>query len=67
MATFVINISKNKRTGYSPYFVVFGRQPLLPLNVFSPVEQRLVDELDCKSYVTFLEKVEQIMYNITGK
>ena len=67
MATFVINISKNKRTGYSPYFVVFGRQPLLPLNVFSPVEQQLVDELDCKSYVTFLEKVEQIMYNITGK
>ncbi len=67
LAAFVINISKNKRTGYSPYFVVFGRQPLLPINVFSPVEQKLVDELDCNSYVTFFEKVEQIMFNIASK
>ena len=44
LAAFVINISKNKRTGYSPYFVVFGRQPLLPLNILSPVEQKLADE-----------------------
>ena len=67
LAAFVINISKNKRTGYSPYFVMFGRQPLLPLNIFSPVEQKLVEELDCKSYVTFIEKVEQIMYNVSCK
>ena len=67
LATFVINISKSRRTGYSPYFLMFGRQPILPLNLFSPVEQNDLNDLDCNSYIEFVRRVEQIIANIVQK
>ena len=43
-----------------------GRQPILPLNIFSPIEPEST-KVDCRAYLDFLKHLETIMYNISEK
>lgn len=66
LATLIINCSKSRRTGYSPFFVAFGRQPILPLNLFSPVETE-TQMSSSRAYLDFTNNLEQIIVNISKK
>ena len=72
LATLVINCAKSSRTGYSPFFIAFGRQPILSLNLFSPVQTTAsgdsgTEAASCRSYVNFVRNLEQIISNISKK
>ena len=65
LATLVINCSKSTRTGYSPFFLVFGRQPRIPLDFLSPVPS--VESSSSRSYLEFLKNMEDVIKRISTK
>ena len=66
LATLIINCSKSQRTGYSPFFIAMGRQPILPLNLVSPVDTEN-QPTSSRSYLNFVRNLEQIIANISKK
>ena len=52
--THAYNCTTSKTTGFSPYFLIYGRQPQLPIDIEYGVS--LTDSYsDCKSYAAKLE------------
>jgi len=39
LTTFVINASRSRRTGFTPFYLMFGRQPIMNLDLFGPILQ----------------------------
>ena len=66
LTTFVINSSTSRRTGYTPYYLMFGRQPTLNLDFFSPILQKRQD-IDCRSYLNYLKNLEEIIAQVSKK
>jgi len=65
LATLVVNCAKSARTGFSPYYLVYGRQPRLPLDFLSPVENPV--ESASRSYLDFLKHMEEVVKRISTK
>ena len=66
--TFAYNSTVNKLTGFSPFFLLFGRHSILPIDyMFDIVESK---DKKCESYPEFVEKWHSAMkdaYNIASK
>ena len=60
---FAYRVSKNKSTGYSPYFMMYHRQPRLPIDVEFLPNQSLEDE----NVEEFLSTMLQIKDEIKDK
>ena len=57
LTTFGINASKSRRTGHTPFYLIFKRQPTLSLDFFSPILKKGQDiENISKIYLEFQNK-----------
>lgn len=65
-ACLVINCSKSRRTGFTPYYLVFGRAPILPVNLFSPITS-VSTEISSQNYLQFLKHIESVIKQISTK
>ncbi len=65
-ATLIINCSKSRRTGFTPYYIVYGRQPILPIDIFAPIT-KTTEEINCYSYIKFVQNIESIIKHISTK
>ncbi len=54
------NCSKNSATGFSPYELLFGRQPRLPVDVLFGLESRDSDDSE-RSYLQYVEDLKEKM------
>ncbi len=54
---FVYNCTKNDSTGFSPYELLFGRKPCLPIDIIFGKTQNSV----CKRYPTYLQDWKEAM------
>ena len=58
------NSSKNSRTTFSPHFMLFKKDPVLPLNLIDPLNsEKLKLDFHSKSFDKFIFKIEET-YNI---
>ena len=53
---FAINTTVNKSTSYSPYFLMFGRSPILPIDLIFGIEPRTEAEKMRPSFEKFVEE-----------
>ena len=60
LTTFVINTSKSRRTGFTPFYLMFKRLPTLNLDFFSPMLKHR-NEIDCRSYLDFLKNMRKLL------
>ena len=60
------NCSKNDATGYTPFYLMFGQHPLLPIDVLLGTKTR-VQTKDYKIYVSELKKQLSTAYSIAIK
>ena len=57
---YAVNSTKNKATGYSPFFLLYGREPKLPIDaVFNDVQES--QELKNKTHSQFVQEWESAM------
>ena len=57
---YAVNSTKNKATGYSPFFLLYGREPKLPIDaVFQDVQESR--ELKNKTHSQFVQEWESAM------
>lgn len=61
------NSTRNDATGYSPYFLMFGREARLPVDVCFGVEQSQEDGLKHHQYVTNMKKELQNAYRLAAE
>ena len=62
-AVFEINIYRNRNTGFTPYYALFGHNPRIPLDVFFP-ETRLQNALKGTDYVSNLSNKMDKIHNV---
>jgi transposase InsO family protein len=60
------NCTKHESTGYSPYFLLFGREPKLPIDVMFGL-QRNGNYRSTTAYVTDLKKRLQAAYKLASQ
>ena len=59
---FAMNSTQNKTTNLSPYFLLFGREPLLPVDqIFQGIDEPDVDKVLC--HEKFAKEWESSMKN----
>ena len=63
---FAYNATKNKATGYSPYFLMFGRSPRLPIDLMfgTQPDEHKKDSIPYKKFVDNWEKSMQQAFEI---
>ena len=52
--THAYNSTRSQVTGYSPYYLMFGRRPRLPIDLIFPTARREVITKDIDEYVAVL-------------
>ena len=58
---FAINTTVNKSTTFSPYFLMFGRSPVLPIDLIFGIEPKTGPEKMRQSYEKFVEEWQSSM------
>ena len=61
------NCTRNNATGFSPYFLMYGRQPLLPIDIEFGVFTPDVTGVATQNYVQMLKHQLEWAYNKQGK
>ena len=61
------NCSKSESTGYSPFYLMYGRQPRLPIDLILGVEQQTEDTHDYKTFVSSLKERLSYAYQLAQK
>ena len=61
------NCSKSESTGYSPFYLMYGRQPRLPIDLILGVEQQTADTHDYKTFVSSLKERLSYAYQLAQK
>lgn len=61
MVEFAINVQKNDTTGYSPFLVMFGRHPIMPLDAFIGPAER--PAMKTSEYIKELEEKREAVIN----
>ena len=64
--TFAYNNIKHKTTGYSPHFLLFGRQGRLPIDNIFHLNKSLPKDLTYDKYVENWQQVMKDAYNIVS-
>jgi transposase InsO family protein len=59
---YAYNCTKHDTTGFSPYFLMFGRHPRLPVDILLG----LPDESDCEDYPQFVNKLKDRLEHTFG-
>ena len=57
-AVLCANTSHNKRLGQTPFFAFHGRDPILPIDLFNPIQNKF-DKDGNKSFSKVIERIEQ--------
>ena len=60
---FAYNAIKHDRTGYSPYYLMSGREPILPIDLILGIE----DHKDATTYTDFAQSWQNQMNMLTGQ
>lgn len=61
------NASRHESTGFSPFHLMFGREPRLPINLVLGVEAEDEEEKSHTQYVTELKKKLRDAYNMANR
>ena len=65
LVEFAVNTSPSKSTGFSPFYLHFGRHPILPADVYYGTAFR--PNLSKKEYIHKLEEKRQRVFDLVGK
>lgn len=67
MTTHAYNCTKNSATGYSPYYLLFGIHPVLPIDLILNTERFRKGPTSHRDYVNTRKQVMKEAYEIAGK
>ena len=65
--TFAYNNTKHKTTGYSPHFLLFGRQGRLPIDNIFNINKNISNDLNHHQYVKNWQKAMKDAYEIVNQ
>ncbi|PIK39979.1 Retrovirus-related Pol polyprotein from transposon [Apostichopus japonicus] len=61
------NCSQNDATGFSPYYLMFGRHPRLPVDLYLGVETTSSEARTCKDYANSLKEKLEHAYKLASE
>ena len=64
VVTHAYNCTKNSATGYSPYFLMYGRHPLLPIHLLLKTDQCKKNPKTHKDYVKKMKDIMKEAYEL---
>ena len=67
VVTHAYNCTKNSATGYSPYFLMYGRHPLLPVDLLLKTDQFKRNPKTHKDYVKRMKDVMKEAYELATR